>query len=346
MEKLKKEQKPIPAEGAAVLAAASVVGHKEFEGPLGPQFDVHDMSDMFGEETFEKAESEMQREALSALLGMAHLSATEIDAVFAGDLLNQCVGSAYGLSEFEIPYFGLYGACSTAAEGLLLSSLLVSRGAAERTAVVTSSHNAAAERQYRNPLEYGGQRSPTAQWTVTGAGAFLIGHAQGKRLADVAEVFPGRIVDRGVTDLANMGAVMAPAACDTLLRYFAATGLRPDDFDLIVTGDLGFEGISILGELLEISGVHVGERLSDCGVMLYDRERQDVHAGGSGCGCSAIVMAAHILPMLQRNELKNVLFLGTGAMMSPASTRQGLAIPAIAHLVRLRSPDGGGKGEA
>ena len=293
---------------------------------------------MFGETTFEKAESEMQREALSVLLGKARLSPAALGALFAGDLLNQCVGSAYGLSEFDVPYFGLYGACSTAAEGITLASLLVSHGALPCAAAVTSSHNAAAERQYRSPLEYGGQRAPTAQWTVTGAGAFFIASAAPGALADVREVLPGIVVDRGVTDLSNMGAAMAPAACDTLMRYFEATGHRPADFDRIITGDLGSEGVSILGELLAVSGADAGEKLCDCGTLIYDRERQDVHAGGSGCGCSAVVLAAHFLPLLQSGTQRDVLFLGTGAMMSPSSTRQGLSIPAVAHLIRLTAP--------
>lgn len=342
---MKSSGKPIPTGGASILAAASVVGEKEYRGPLGGAFDVHDGTDLFGEGTFEKAESEMQREALSALLGKARLSASALGALFAGDLLNQCVSSAYGLAEFDVPYFGLYGACSTAAEGITLASLLVSRGVWDRAAAVTSSHNAAAERQYRNPLEYGGQRAPTAQWTVTGAGAFLIGKDAGAgALAEVREVFPGIVTDRGVTDLTNMGAAMAPAACATLLRYFDAAGASPSDFDLIVTGDLGFEGVSILGELLGASGTDAGGKLCDCGTLIYDRERQDVHCGGSGCGCSAVVLAAHFLPRLQRGELRDILFLGTGAMMSPSSTRQGLSIPSIAHLVRLTSPEGGNGG--
>jgi stage V sporulation protein AD len=317
-----------------VLAAASAVGKKEFEGPLGDKFDVHDLTDRFGAPTFEQSESEMQRIALGLALGKAGVSADTLDALFAGDLLNQCVGSAFGLLEYDVPYFGLYGACSTAAEGLLLSSMLVSSGVLDLAAAVTSSHNAAAERQYRNPLEYGGQRTPTSQWTVTGAAAFVVGRG-GTPLAEITDVMPGIVVEKGIADANNMGAAMAPAALDTLLAYFEATGKSPCDFDGIYTGDLGAEGSSILGELLEASGVSCGDKLFDCGVMIYDRKRQDVHAGGSGCGCSAVVAAAHLLPELCAGKQKSILFIGTGAMMSPSSSKQGNAIPAVAHLVHL-----------
>jgi stage V sporulation protein AD len=310
------------------------VGKKEFEGPLGDKFDVHDLTDRFGAPTFEQSESEMQRIALGLALGKAGVSADTLDALFAGDLLNQCVGSAFGLLEYDVPYFGLYGACSTAAEGLLLSSMLVSSGVLDLAAAVTSSHNAAAERQYRNPLEYGGQRTPTSQWTVTGAAAFVVGRG-GAPLAEITDVMPGIVVEKGIADANNMGAAMAPAALDTLLAYFEATGKAPCDFDGIYTGDLGAEGSSILGELLEASGVSCGDKLFDCGVMIYDRKRQDVHAGGSGCGCSAVVAAAHLLSELCAGKQKSILFIGTGAMMSPSSSKQGNAIPAVAHLVHL-----------
>lgn len=335
-------RKIIDTAGAVIVSCASAVGGKEFEGPLGACFDFHDPTDSFGQNTFEKSEAEMQRLALATAISRIGAKASNIDALFAGDLLNQCVSSAYGLLEYDIPYFGLYGACSTAAEGLMLASVFASKGIAAMAAAVTSSHNAAAERQYRNPLEYGGQRTPTAQWTVTGAGAFVVSNAENVNredvLADVIEVFPGIVVEKGVTDAANMGAAMAPAAADTLLNYFAASGTSPTDFDMIVSGDLGKEGLSILGELLSASGVDASEKLFDCGMMIYDAEAQDVHAGGSGCGCSAVVLASHILPKLKIGEISDVLFYGTGAMMSPSSIKQGLAIPAVAHLLRLRSP--------
>ncbi len=331
--------------GAAILAASSAVGKKEKEGPLGDLFDFSDPTDRFGQKTWERSESEMQRIVFSGAAGKLGIGEEDIDAVFAGDLLNQCVGSAYGLLQFDVPYFGLYGACSTCAEGLTLAAMTVSAGLYRRAASVTSSHNASAERQYRNPLEYGGQRPPTAQWTVTGAGAFIVGKTCGDASALIADVMPGVVVEKGIKDAANMGAAMAPAAADTVLRYLDENGKKPADFDLIVTGDLGFEGNSILHDLLAVAGAETARTglLTDCGMMIFDRERQDVHSGGSGCGCSAAVLAAYLLPRLKSGMLKNILFIGTGAMMSPSSTKQGEAIPAVAHLVHLTSPSGGSR---
>ncbi len=320
--------------GAAISSAASVVGKWEYEGPLGECFDLHDSTDKFGMNTWERAESEMQRLAFNTALAKLSASEQTVDALFAGDLLNQCVGSSYGLLDFDIPYFGLYGACSTAAEGLMLASMAVSAGYFTRAAAVTSSHYCSAERQYRSPVEYGAQRSPTAQWTVTGAGAFII---SGDGRVKVTEALPGIVVEKGICDASNMGAAMAPAAADTLLRYFKSSGRRPSDFDLIATGDLGNEGGDILCELLLSEGLDIREQYNDCGKMIYNVKEQDKHAGGSGCGCSAVVLASYILPKLERGEMRDVLLLGTGAMMSPSSIQQGLSIPAVAHLIRLSS---------
>ncbi len=331
----------IDTKGAVILSAASAVGHKEMEGPLGKYFDFHDPSDRFGQNTFEKSESEMQRIVLSAAMSRAGAVAGDVDALFAGDLMNQCVSSAYGLLEYDIPYFGLYGACSTAAEGIMLSSVFVSSGVSRLAAAVTSSHNSSAERQYRNPLEYGGQRPPTAQWTVTGAGAFVIGNAESAHtpvLARVCDVMPGVVVEKGVRDVSNMGAAMAPAALDTLLHYFDATSTTPEDYDAVISGDLGREGMAILGELLAAEGIDSSGKLMDCGTMIYDLMAQDVHSGGSGCGCSAVVLASYLLPKLGCGEMTNILLYGTGAMMSPSSVKQGLAIPAVAHLLHLCAP--------
>lgn len=332
---------------AAILAGASVVGHTEAAGPLGGCFDHCDWKDdRFGQETWEKAESEMQRRALSLALDKSGLPVSAVDLLFAGDLLNQCIGSAYGLLEFGIPYLGLYGACSTAAEGLLVASMAVSGGGAQAAAAVTSSHYCAAERQYRFPIEYGGQRPPTAQWTVTGSGAFVVTAAERApdRCVQIIEGMPGRVVEKGIKDANNMGAAMAPAAIDTLTRYFDATGRTAADFDLILTGDLGREGSAILCELMDAQGTPLGDRHADCGTLIYDLEGQDKHAGGSGCGCSAVVLAGHILPKLARGELRDVLFMATGAMMSPDAVKQGQAIPGVAHLLHLRGAEKGGKG--
>lgn len=317
-----------------IISAASVVGNQEKKGPLGEFFDLHGTDDRFGQKTWERAEAEMQRLALNTALAKCSMRDTDLSAIFAGDLLNQCIGAAYGLQDFDAPYFGLYGACSTAAEGLVLSALVVSGGMMQRTAAVASSHNCTAERQYRSPLEYGAQRAPTAQWTVTGAGAFVVG-AEGESAVRICGVLPGRVVEKGVRDSANMGAAMAPAAADTLLRFFAETGTVPGDIDLIVTGDLGCEGGDILCELMQIEGRDIREIYQDCGMMIYDRESQDVHAGGSGCGCSAAVLASYLLPRIAKGDYGRVLFLGTGAMMSPQSIQQGRCIPAVAHLVCL-----------
>lgn len=328
------QQKILKFDGAAIVAAASVVGRREHEGPLGACFDLHDSTDRFGKKTWEKSESEMQRLALNVALGKISASERDVDALFAGDLLNQCVSSAYGLLDFDVPYFGLYGACSTAVEGLMLSAMTCAAGYFGTCAAVTSSHYCSAERQYRTPLEYGAQRAPTAQWTVTGSGAFLV-RREGN--VQITEGMPGIVREMGINDASNMGAAMAPAAADTLLRYFGCSDASPEDFDLIVTGDLGQEGGEILGELLMAQGLDIRRVYRDCGTMIYDRKRQDMHAGGSGCGCSAVVLASHLYPRLARGELRNILVVGTGAMMSPASIQQGEAIPAVAHLLRLRS---------
>ncbi len=330
---------------ACILSSASAVGKKESEGPLRGCFDYVDPTDRFGKKTWESAESEMQRFALNLALGKASLHDRDVGALFAGDLLNQCVGSAYGLLSFNIPYFGLYGACSTCAESLLLASLLVSGKFCRAAAAVTSSHYCSAERQYRTPIEYGGQRSPTAQWTVTGAGAFLVGEATARSGAvRVMRGMPGIAHNSGISDSSNMGAAMAPSAVDTLLRFLNATGEDLSAYDKVVTGDLGFEGGSLFRDLLYAEGVDLGDRYADCGQLIYDRERQDVHAGGSGCGCSAVVLASYLLPKLQSREYKKILFLATGAMMSPDSVKQGESIPTIAHLLELSSADIGKDG--
>lgn len=325
---------------AEIIAAASTVGKKESEGPLGKLFDLCDDTDRFGAKTWEGAESEMQRMAFNTALAKAELHDTDLGALFAGDLLNQCVGSAYGLLAFDVPYFGLYGACSTCAESLLLASTFVSNGVYDRCGAVTSSHYCSAERQYRFPIEYGGQRPPTAQWTVTGSGAFVVGKAQNRLgRAVIRRGMPGKVRERGINDVGNMGAAMAPAAEDTLLRFFQATQTTPKDYDLIVTGDLGFEGGTILCDLVRADGYPMNDRYTDCGQLIYSREAQDVHGGGSGCGCSAVVLASYLLPKLERGELSRILFLSTGAMMSPDSIKQGQNIPAVAHLLEITGRD-------
>lgn len=319
---------------ASIICGASVVGHKEHDGPIGHLFDIYDENDRFKQKTWEKSENQMQKLAFENALKKARLQEGNIDALFAGDLLNQCIGSAYGLLDFDIPYFGLYGACSTIIEGIILASSLISGGVFKKCAAVTSSHFCSAEQQYRTPLEYGGQRSPTAQWTVTGSGAFILGEETESKVR-ITAALPGIVIDKGVNDAANMGAAMAPAAIDTLIRFFEQSETSPEDYDAIFTGDLGYEGSIILKELMAVEGYDMSINYEDCGNIIFDRELQDVHSGGSGCGCSAVVLASYILPKIQSGEYKKVLMIGTGAMMSPSSLKQGLSIPAIAHLVML-----------
>ncbi len=337
---------PLIRPNAAILTAATVVGGKEHAGPLSAHFDFFNENDRFGQSTWEKAESEMQRMALAAALAKVNLPESDVDMLFAGDLLNQCVGSSYGLLSYDIPYFGLYGACSTSAEGLLLASAMVGAGYARMAAAVTSSHNAAAERQFRTPLEYGAQRPPTGQWTVTGAGAFLVtspDRAAGREMARITMTLPGVVTDAGITDANNMGAAMAPAALSTLERFFTAGGTSPADYDLIVTGDLGWEGSRILCDLADAAGLNITSRHTDCGKLIFSRNEQDTHSGGSGCGCSAVVLGAYLLPKLQSGELSRILYMATGAMMSPDSVKQGQSIPGVAHLICMESPLSGKK---
>ncbi|MBQ6706610.1 MAG: stage V sporulation protein AD [Clostridia bacterium] len=316
-----------------ILSYAAVVGKKEGEGPLGKEFDQVFEDTTLGEKSWEKAESDLQKEAVTRALNKAALSPSQVQYIFAGDLLNQCCASTYGLRELNIPLYGQFGACSTMAQTLSLAAIFVDSGAADLCCAVTSSHFCTSERQFRFPLEYGGQRPPTSQWTVTGAGAAMIG--MGGSGVHIAEVLAGRQVDLGVTDANNMGAAMAPAAADTIARYFEDTQTSPDDFDLILTGDLSAVGSEMLHQLLKKQGIHLGGKHNDCGLMIFDRKKQDAHAGGSGCGCSAAVLCSHILRQMEQKQLRNVLFIGTGALMSPTTSQQGESIPGIAHLVHL-----------
>ncbi len=321
----------------SVLSYSSVVGKKESDGPLGTLFDYIDKTDTFDMPTWEQSEGEMQRIAFNIALEKGGFTPRDIDTIFAGDLVNQCTSSGYGLANFDVQFFGLYGACSTMAESLILASMLVDRGIYKHTAAITSSHNCSAERQFRFPLEYGGQRTPTAQWTVTGSAAVILG--EHNKPPYIADVMAGKVCDKGINDTANMGAAMAPAAADTLLRYFNESGKSPDDFDRIFTGDLGVEGSGILIDLLGEKGYNIKNVHRDCGMIIYDLKKQDVHAGGSGCGCSATVLTSYIIPKMKKLEFKEVLFMATGAMMSPTSIQQGLTIPSIAHLVHFTMSD-------
>ena len=317
----------------SVLNCAAVVGKKEGEGPLGDCFDIVENDTKFGQDTWEKAESTMQLMAVKKAIEKSGITANDVNIIFAGDLLNQSIGSTYGLRDLGIPFVGLYGACSTMAESLCLCSIFVANNVIDIGACVTSSHFCSAERQFRFPLEYGGQRTPTAQWTVTGSGSCVVSKCN--KAPYIRGVTIGKIVDMGVTDINNMGGAMAPAAADTIKQFFDDTSLTPSDFDLILTGDLGYVGRELLLDILKKDGIDITTRHNDCGIMMFDRVKQDVHAGGSGCGCGASVLCGYVIPKMIKGELNNVLFIATGALMSPTSNQQGESIPGIAHLVYL-----------
>lgn len=319
----------------SVIGYAAAVGKKEGEGPLAIYFDKIYNDEFCQEETFEKAETHLQKAAIQTALKKAKLSKNQIDLCFAGDLLNQCIGSSFGMRDLKMNFAGLYGACSTMALSLALASILVDSGAATTALAATSSHFCSAERQYRMPLEYGGQRTPASQWTVTGAGAAVISEST-PQTPHIDKVIFGGIRDLGITDPNNMGAAMAPAASQTIGRFLKDTHSLPSDFDMILTGDLGKTGSELLIELmkeeygLDISGVH-----KDCGTMIFDLEKQDVHSGGSGCGCSATVVCSYIFDKIKIGKLRKVLFIGTGALLSPTSSLQKESTPGIAHGVLL-----------
>ena len=316
-----------------ITAWASVAGKREAEGPLAHTFDIKCRDTYFGQKTWEQAEKKMQQLALKKLLEKAGLSMEELDLVLSGDLLNQCIGSSFTLRNTGIPHLGLYGACSTMAEGLLAAAMAVGGGFADRAVAMTSSHFAASERQYRFPLGYGGQRPPTSQWTVTGSGAALVCREGSGPKITACTI--GTVTDLGIQDANNMGAAMAPAAYATIRAHFADLQTGPEDFDRIVTGDLGQIGKELLMQLARRDGISLGGKLMDCGTLVFDPARQDVHAGGSGCGCSAITLCGTLLEQLRSGKVKKLLFCGTGALLSPTSTQQSLPIPGICHAVSV-----------
>ncbi|MBO5034364.1 MAG: stage V sporulation protein AD [Oscillospiraceae bacterium] len=318
-------------ESPVITAWASVAGKKEAEGPLAHTFDLKCRDTYFGQDTWEQAENHMQKQALKKLAEKAGILLTDFDLVFSGDLLNQCIGSSFTLRNLGIPHLGLYGACSTMAESLLMASMAVGGGFGDKVVAMTSSHFASSERQYRFPLGYGGQRTPTSQWTVTGSGAALV--CSGGKGPRITACTIGSVRDMGVKDANNMGAAMAGAAYDTIRAHFEDMKIGPEDFDRIVTGDLGQVGKELLMELARKDGVSLGGKLEDCGCMVFDNTTQDVHAGGSGCGCSAITLCGHYLGKLSTGKLKKILFCGTGALLSPTSTQQGESIPGVCHAV-------------
>ena len=328
---------------ARFVSWCAVGGYEEKNGPLGEAFDLCDESDSFGQKTWEMAEGEMGRCALNLALSKCNLSHKSIELLVAGDLQNQCVASSVGLDSFGSPFLGIYGACSTCTEALLILSSMIECDAVKTGACITTSHNSAAERQFRTPLEYGGQRSPSAQWTSTAAGSFVLSSDEDiirsakVSAVEISDFMIGRIVDGATADGSNMGAAMSFAAAQSLIEYFTESDMKPRDFDYIVTGDLGKVGSDILKAILEERLPGASTKHIDCGNLLYDKRKQDVHAGASGCGTSASVLASYFLPRLEEGEIRDVLFLSTGALMSPSSILQGNTIKGIAPIIHLHS---------
>ncbi|WP_300845687.1 stage V sporulation protein AD [uncultured Acetatifactor sp.] len=318
-----------------ILNSASIVGTKEGQGPLGLLFDKVGRDDMFGCKTWEEAESTLQKEAVGLALEKAGLRPEDISYIFAGDLLGQSMATSFGISSYQIPLLGVYGACSTCGESLALGAMSIAGGFADKVACVTSSHFASAEKEFRFPLDYGSQRPLSATWTVTGSGAFVLtDEPEGggrKARARISAMTVGKVVDYGLKDSMNMGACMAPAAASTLEQHFTDFAGQPEEYDKIITGDLGKVGQRVLIDLLRKKGIDISDQHMDCGLEIYDAASQDTHAGGSGCGCSAVTLSAYILKQLEEGNWKKVLFMPTGALLSKTSFNEGMSVPGIAH---------------
>lgn len=325
-----------------IIAAASVAGKKESEGPLGQLFDVVQEDPLLGKNSWEEAESELMKQAAQKVIQKANLKNQDIRYLVGGDLLGQLIATSFGIAELEIPLFGVYGACSTMGESMSLGSILVEGGFADKVLAITSSHFAGAEKQFRFPLDYGNQRPYAASWTVTGSGAVIIskqpGGENGSKVR-IKGITTGKIVDFGIKDSMNMGAAMAPAACDTIKQNFEDLGVKPDYYDKIITGDLGYVGKNILIDLLKENGYDISSNHMDCGVEIFDQSEQDTHAGGSGCGCSAITFASFVMKQLKEKNWKRVLFIPTGALLSQTSFNEGKTVPGIAHAVMVEAED-------
>ena len=326
-------ERTIEFDNVYIHSYASVGGKKEGEGPLKRWFDKIFYDEYLKEKSFEKAESMLQKEALKIALKKGDFTPDKIGAIFAGDLLNQCIGSSFGLRDFKVPFIALYGACSTMILSIGVASTFIDAKALNTAASITSSHFCSSERQFRYPLEYGSVRTPTAQWTATAAGAVILTNT--KTPIKVTKYTPGKLIDLGVKDANNMGAAMAPAAADTILQFFKDTRVSPEIYDKIFTGDLGVVGSRLLHEILKGEGINIEKLHNDCGKLLYDLEKDDVHAGASGCGCVGSTLAGMILSKLQSGEYKKVLVCGTGALLSTVSTSQGESIPCVAHLIEI-----------
>ncbi len=325
-----------------ILSSGCVVGEKESEGPLGNgiygnTFDLTLTDPMCGRNSWEEAESELQYQAANIAIEKSGLNKDNIRYIYGGDLLGQNMATSFGVGSMGIATFGLYGACSTMGESLCLGAMNIAGGFAENVLAIASSHYASAEKTFRFPLGYGAQRKMCATWTVTGSGAVIVSNKES--FAKITAITPGKIIDYDVKDKENMGAAMAPAACDTIYTHLTDLNLTPDYYDKIVTGDLGYVGQTILFDLMEEKGFDITKVHMDCGIEIFDKQKQDTHSGGSGCGCSAVVLCGHLLNQLQTGELKRILFLPTGALLSPSSSNEGLSIPSIAHAVAIERVD-------
>lgn len=318
----------------SIASTYSIVGPKEGEGPLKDYFDEILEDDLWGQESWEKAESKIQESAIRAAIDNIGLSLGDIDYLISGDLLNQIIATGYSARQLAIPFFGIYGACSTMAQGMALGAMLVEGGFADNVACATSSHFSTAERQFRFPLEYAAQRTFSAQWTVTGSGAAVISAQEPGPY--ITHITPGRIIDPGIKDVSNMGGAMAPAAMDTLINHFQDTGFSPSEYDLIITGDLGRVGKAIVLEMMLERGYDLEGIYTDCGAEIFSKS-QDTHAGGSGCACSAVVMAGYIMKEIKKGRFRKVLFMSTGAMHSKLITQQGESIPSIGHALTIEA---------
>ena len=316
-----------------IFETASIVGKKEADGPLAKYFDVCLQDEFFGEKTWEKAESKMIKFAIETVIRKSNIAVSDIDYLLAGDLLNQCISSSFGIRDFEIPFLGIFGACSTFVEGMMIGSMLLDGGAGNYALAATSSHFCSAEKQFRFPLELGNQRPPTSQWTVTGSSAAVLSKLGTGPF--ITHVTPGKIVDRGITDANNMGSAMAPAAVSTILTHLKDTGRKPTYYDAIITGDLGHIGKGIVLDLCKAEGFQLSSIYNDCGVLMFDKEKQDTHSGGSGCACCGTVFSGYFFNQLKEKKIKNMLLVATGALMNSTSTQQGESIPGIAHAVSI-----------
>ena len=316
-----------------IVTTASIVGPKEKEGPLSEYFDKCLDDEFWGEKSWEKAESKILSQTVNTAINKSGIASSDIDCCFAGDLLNQCISSSFGLRSTNIPFFGIFGACSTFIEGMGLGSIFLDGNAATNVLCAASSHFCSAEKQFRFPLELGNQRPPSAQWTVTGSGAAIL--SKNGNGPYITHFTPGKIVDMGIKDANNMGAAMAPAALDTLITHFIDTNRQPDYYDLIVTGDLGYIGKDILIELSKNKGYDISSNYNDCGVMIFDKKSQDTHSGGSGCACIGSVFSGYLFQCLQEKKYQKILLIATGALTNSTTVQQGESIPGIAHAVSV-----------